>query len=283
MKASILRKITQFLPFPGRILRKFMKNYQETVTYPQMPVVVSAKGGAGLFEIRNPQELVQQSIYFLGYVEFRETKLIKHLLRPGDVFVDVGANIGWYTILGAYLVGSKGKVIACEPSSKIYEHLSKNVEINSLKNVRLEKIALSNQNGKAILDGFTEANLGLGTIIQTNQILTDSAEEIETKRYDDYFPNELERVRLLKIDVEGAEMMVLQGMRESLEAKVFDYIIIEIVDDRLRDRANTSANEVLGFLRNFGYSLFKIGLFQIQPLGENEKVSVANILAKGEA
>jgi len=280
----MLRQITRVLPLPGRVVRRILDYYDEnkSITYPSEPTIVPARGGFGLFEISNYSEYSQRCIYFLGYYELRETIFIKRYLRPGDVFIDVGANIGWFTLFAANIVGLNGKVIAFEPSSKIWNHLKRNIEINSVRNVKIEKLALSNKNGAATLSGIIDKHWGLGTIIRKSENSDNVAEEVQTIRFDDYVRDNglnIENIRFIKIDVEGAEIMVLQGMKDILERKVCDYLIVEVCDSRLRETGSSSA-EVLALLRSYGYRLFRIGVFRIKPLGDDEKVSIANILAK---
>jgi FkbM family methyltransferase len=252
---------------------------EKRITYPNLPVTVPIRGRFGLFEIRNCRELIQRNIYFLGYYEFRETRLIRRYLRPGDTFIDVGANIGWFAIVAAESVGPTGKVVAFEPSSKIYSHLEKNVLLNSRTNIKLEKVALAHKNGSAILTGVTDRNAGKGTIMAAPGPLDCGAEEVPTIKFDDYvLADGLRQVRMIKIDVEGAEMVALQGAKEFLAGRRADYLMIEVNDSRLRQTGSSSA-EVLRFLTDCGYRLFRIGIFGIRPLRPDERVSFANLFA----
>src|SRR4030095_11405574 len=94
--------------------------------------------------------------------ELTEREFLKRLLRPGDVFVDIGANIGLFTILAGRYVGAEGAVYAFEPCAKTYERLLANVELNRLTNVSCYQAALSNHTGcenmAVSLDGFDDCN-----------------------------------------------------------------------------------------------------------------------------
>ena len=261
-------------------MRRILNYWEESITYPSTPVVVPVRSGFGLFEIEDCREFIQRNIYFLGYYEFRETGLIRQYLRAGDTFIDVGANIGWFTILAAHIVGQNGQVIAFEPSKKIYTHLQRNVQINSLNNVKLEEFALAHKNGVAILSGATSKNSGKGSITQIFNGLNNTVENVRTMRFDDYFlANNLKRVRFMKIDVEGAEMMVLQGARSLLEKRWVSYLIIEVNDCYLRN-IGSSSTEVISFFRECGYHIFQIHNFGIRPLGPMEQISFANLFIK---
>jgi len=279
MKASRLRQLTQILPLPNSIMSWIIKYTH--ITYPEIPIVVPAKGGFANFEIQDAQEFIQSYIYFRGFYEFRETRILRQYLRDGDVFIDVGANLGWFTLVAASIVGTKGKVIAFEPSSSIYAHLKKNVEINLFDNIKLEKLALSDKNGTVKFQINSNENRGLGSIVLTENVdKVVEIEKVKTLKFDDYYQDcNLDKIRFMKIDVEGAEMMVLQGMSGILQNKACDYLMVEVSDDRLREIGSSSA-DVLTLLRDYGYRLFHINLFQTKPLEASENVSFANILAE---
>lgn len=257
MKASTLRKITQFPLIPNRIV-KWVNQNKNYISYPELPLTVSTSvcGFSRKFEIRNFQDLIQSNIYFRGFYEIRESKIFKKILKPGDTFIDVGANLGWYTVLAAKIVGVHGKVIALEPSNKVYSHLHKNIEINSLINVQLEKIALSDTNGTASFSGITETNEGIGSLIPKPEgIPSTVVEEVQTQKFDDLFSiNEMQQIKLIKIDVEGAEMLVIKGMLGTLRQKKIDNIIIEVSDYHLK-RIGSSSDEVFKILEDCGYRL----------------------------
>src|SRR6266496_451229 len=94
--------------------------------------------------------------------EVTEREFVNRFLRPGDVFVDVGANIGLFTLIAASRVGPTGKVIAFEPTSETYERLVGNVRLNRLRNVDCVRSALSDHSGELDLvrsvDGFDAWN-----------------------------------------------------------------------------------------------------------------------------
>ncbi|WP_019504092.1 FkbM family methyltransferase [Pleurocapsa sp. PCC 7319] len=285
LKASLLRRITQKLPLTGSIIRQFLNQYDEIITFPDMPVVVSTKDNLCMFEIRDCREYSQQSLYFLGYYELRETLLFKKLLRPGDTFVDIGANLGYFSVLAAHHVSPSGSIISFEPSSYLSEYLQQNVKNLNNSNLtimtKLEKLACSDENGYAVMRGTLKRNSGLGSIMPiTNKSEDFGSEKVKTTKFDDYYlQSNLDKIRLIKIDVEGAELKVLKGMKNILKQRVVEYIIVEVSDARLQITGNSSA-ELLTLLRDCGYHLSRIGLFGTKPLKVNETVNFANILAE---
>ncbi len=141
----------------------------------------------------------------------------------------------------------------------------------------MERLALSNKTGTPFLYNPSERHGGTGSLVSPRG---KGGQQVSVKRFDEYWINAgLTRVRLVKIDVEGAEMKVLQGMRDLLKRKAFDYLIIEIDDVRGRE-AGYSAKDVLDFLRCHGYTLFHIKLFRLTPIRDNEEIRFANVLAE---
>ena len=144
-----------------------------------------------------------------------DTQIVKNEIKPGDVVIDVGANIGYYTLIFAKLVGNTGKVIAFEPEPKNFEILKKNVSINKLTNVILEQKIVSSTNGKTKL--FL-ANTGIVGHHTTPTKNSTNFIEVDSVTLDDYFltNNISKKINFLKIDVEGAEIKVLEGAKTIL-------------------------------------------------------------------
>ena len=109
------------------------------------PNIVKVKGNKMYIDTkRNPAI----ALYDIGGYENAETELFESHIKEGDVVMDIGANIGYYTLVAAKLVGANGKVYAFEPESINFSFLKKSVEINNYENVICEKKAVSNENGK---------------------------------------------------------------------------------------------------------------------------------------
>src|SRR5712691_2447792 len=233
MKASGVRWAIQLLPPRSRRIKPFLRVLRRSLAYPEGPTVVATRFGNGCFEIRNYRETIQRKIYFFGYWERRETLLVRRLLRPGDVFIDVGANLGWFTVLAARCVGPTGKVVSFEPCGRHYEHLQSNLRLNQLTNVIPEKLALSDTAGTAVLSGMHERNEGLGTIIGGSDR---RGETVSTVRFDDYWAatGYDTTIRMIKMDIEGAEIKALLGMADTLRRKLCEYLIIEVSKKDLR-------------------------------------------------
>jgi FkbM family methyltransferase len=142
-----------------------------------------------------------------------ETELISSIIKPGTVVLDIGANIGYHTLLFAKLVGQSGKVFAFEPSPANFRLLEKNVSVNGYSNVILEQKAVSNRNEKKKL--YLNENAMMHTIYKSHASL-DSV-EIDTISLDNYFRNYGGKIDFIKMDIEGSEITALEGMQTILQ------------------------------------------------------------------
>jgi FkbM family methyltransferase len=143
-----------------------------------------------------------------GYYEPELSTLIRSLLVPGSTLVDVGANVGYYTIIGSRLVGKAGRIYAFEPEAEVYRYLELNVRQNELGNVITVPKALADVSGAR---PFTSNALEGGFLSGAGE----SSPVVDAVSLDDFFAEEgWPRVDVVKIDVEGAEKLVLSGMRE---------------------------------------------------------------------
>ena len=167
--------------------------------------------------------------YAYGSYEQPVQQALVNFLRPGDVFYDIGANLGFFTVIGAKIVGQTGQVHAFEPVPDNYNYLCKNVEINEFPNVSAHQYAISKSTGKGQL--FLSDYSGGATLSETS-IPPDfkGAMAVELAAIDDLIGQQnFLPPTLVKIDVEGAEMDVLQGMIQTIEK--YKPIIIYEIDD----------------------------------------------------
>lgn len=160
-------------------------------------------------------------LIFDGFWEFWLTKYFAMSIAPGDVVFDVGANLGYYTILAADLVTQTGQVVAVEPNPEIFWLLTKNVEVNGYMDcVEAHNFALSNTGEKGTLPFFVPAGEPKnGRFIGKSE----NVEFLQTKgvvqdvKLGDLSVENFDRVDFIKIDVEGAEIAVLNHLRPIIE------------------------------------------------------------------
>jgi FkbM family methyltransferase len=203
------------------------------------------------FLLRNDDSGYGACLMQRGLYEPEVLRISRHILKEGDVVVDAGANIGWHTIHFAKYVGESGMVFAFEPELSNFEYLSKSVSLNNLRNVALRLQCLSNLNGKVLLYRAKPGESGSDSIVRRKSEATVMVDSTSLDHF--WRQNELDRVHLLKIDVEAAEPLVIDGGLEHLD-KV-SHIIMEWNREVWQDRY-----ELLGRLaRQFEIYEVRIG------------------------
>ena len=182
-----------------------------------------------------------------------QTELIMNEIKKGDIVLDIGANIGYYTLLFAKLVGNNGKVFAFEPDPKNFDLLKRNVELNNYKNVVLVQKAVSDKNGKIKLY-LSKNNKAHHSVF--NQLGSDQFIEIDAIKLDDYFKDS-NNIDFIKIDVEGAEYDVFNGMQKTLNKNKNLKIITEFCPAWL-EKCDRNPGEYLEELMEQGFKFYNI-------------------------
>jgi FkbM family methyltransferase len=155
--------------------------------------------------------------YLVGTAEPHLQRAIKNYVTAGDTVYDIGANIGYVSLSLAKRVGPKGRVIAFEPVPRNVELLRKCIEVNGLKNIQLWEIAASDRCGEAVIR--MDRNPATASIVWYANNPSATEIVIKTAAIDDLVEaGDLGYPRFVKIDVEGAEGSVLQGMRRTIAA-----------------------------------------------------------------
>jgi FkbM family methyltransferase len=199
----------------------------------------------------------------LGSWELEETAWFLRTVKPGNTVVDAGANTGYYTVIGSRLVGDKGNIYAFEPDPTNFALLQKNVKLNGCTNVVLEQKALSNRNGTIKLFIAVE-NKGDHRIYQPEGESRQSI-DVEAVRLDEYFKEQKRGIDVLKMDVQGAEGMILEGMAGLLEGRTDGpTIFMEFWPNALAGMG-TDAGALLKKLQTYNYKFY-----EFQP--RNDKV-----------
>ncbi len=164
----------------------------------------------------NPQDLIQRMVLYFGVWEPDVSRVIEQNLSAGDVFVDVGANIGYDTLLASSRVGATGKVVSIEASPRTFALLQRNLAANlTSSNVRAVNAAVSDRPGTLDLYEINEGNIGAATTLASRGgTLMASVEALPLAEI--LKPDELARLRLIKMDVEGAEPPILRHLLEQL-------------------------------------------------------------------
>jgi FkbM family methyltransferase len=154
----------------------------------------------------------------LGQYEKETARWLGQVLEPGHVFFDVGAHAGYFTLLGSWEVGETGRVVAFEPVPYNAAAIERQMALNVLSNVRLERCALSDSTGEARLAvprNLANARLD-GFAVARPHTSAETVITVATVSLDDYVERSDLRPDVLKVDVEGAELAVLSGARQLL-------------------------------------------------------------------
>lgn len=200
------------------------------------------------------RDAIAREVCFTGRYEPQETALLRSMLAPGMTFVDVGANWGYFTLLAAHLVGSRGRVLAVEADPRMFQTLSANVARNSLLHVGIVHVAIAASEGYVTLSGFDEASgeWGLSRVVGSPGGATGTF-TVPSAALDDILDERaIDQVDVLKMDIEGAEEYALVGMAAGLERHRYRRIVFEVHPGILAERGR-NAWDVLRVLSDAGY------------------------------
>lgn len=185
-----------------------------------------------------------------------ELEFIDKNLTEGDVFVDIGANIGLFTLVAARKIGSSGKVISFEPTKNIFEKLVENCKINNFTNVDLRNIGLSNkvdtltffasENGLDAFNSFVENSERESNKIQ----IETSTLDLELDKIDKT------KIKIVKIDVEGWEKFVLFG-GESFFRNYSPIVMMEFTDENTF-QAGYPIHDLYDIMVTYGYKWYRL-------------------------
>ena len=162
--------------------------------------------------------------------ETEETNLIAEIIKPGMTVLDIGGNIGYFTLLMAHLVSREGKIHTFEPNPPIYSRLVKNIEINPELNdgrITLHKIALSSKEGETTFYCPIEGHEGVGGLKNTERASIEKTIKVKTQTLDNFIIDKnIKKIDFIKMDIEGGELDVLKGADNVLE-KIRPIILFE--------------------------------------------------------
>jgi len=207
----------------------------------------------------NTRDKVQAHVYYFGVWEPNLTRFLSERLAPGDVFVDVGANVGYYSLHAARLVDETGKVVAIEASPTLFTALRANLELNRANNVRPVNLAAADKASTLRLYLGPPDNLGMTSLLESSVEGSSFECEVEARPLADILDSdEIARARIIKVDVEGAEAVVALGMAPVLSSCREDLeIVIEVSPERLASQGRTVA-EILRVFEDAGFHAYTL-------------------------
>jgi FkbM family methyltransferase len=210
------------------------------------------------------RDYTQRVMYYDAY-ETHELNFMTAVLRPGDVVLDIGANVGLFSLVAARAVGPSGSVHAFEPVPGNCERLEENLQLNGFTNVTVNRSAVRDRPGTVALS--IDADMARTSGASTSGFFTVSELEDPARKVtapavtiDDYATSHLgtRAIRLVKIDVEGSEPSVLAGMSKVLKAHQVDVLMLEVSLYGLA-RSGSKTFDVVAPLQAASYQLYRIG------------------------
>lgn len=244
-KKSIIEGFRRLPPsgtrrLPGAALRRRLLHFHGEVLrmYPVDYAAAPTRGGFAMSG--STADLLQRNVYLHGVWEPHITSWVQTHVRPGDVVVDIGANVGYFSLLSAALVGPGGKVLAFEPVPSIVQQLERNLELNEAAGiVRIHPVIAADAPGEAEIFRGDPGNLGLSAT--TGGQGRSSEGRVRCVRAADEIEEELwSRIRLVKVDTEGDDLRALRGLRPVLDAMGENAAaVVEVTPSELRERGQT--------------------------------------------
>lgn len=244
----VIRAFVRHVPPRGRGIR-LAQAWTALRPPDEVPYISREPGGARLrCDLRDHLSRV---VYYRGWMDPALESWMRRWLRPGDVYVDVGAHIGYLSALAARAVGPEGRVVAFEPSPESWQRLRDAFDPSDFPQVDPVNAAVASETGEASL--FTAAGDWEHQAYRNSLHPAPGLRHLATVRtvsLDGMFPDD--RLRLLKIDVEGGEQAVLAGAESLLRSGRCDALVIELNPDALA-RAGSSVPEIVTYLETMGF------------------------------
>jgi FkbM family methyltransferase len=198
---------------------------------------------------------ISRAVFSHGCYEPHLTSLVLPFLKPGMTVFDIGANIGYYTVLMARRVGPTGTVHAFEINEKVIDLLEENVQFANIRNVKIIKRAVAGTTGQREFFVPATGDEAEGSLTKSERYDAITTVEVPSVSLDDYVrENQIEQVDFIKIDVEGAEYEVFEGAKNLLSSPKKPVIMFEALDSVCM---NFGVNwlDVVEKLRSFGYRI----------------------------
>lgn len=218
------------------------------------PIVVSVVNGA-MLKLHRDSELSRQIAS--GHFEFAEQLFVSSYLDHGDLFIDIGANIGLFSVIAARAVGPAGRVLAFEPADRPFQRLKENIQLNGFRNVECYPLAVSDSTDTSTLkvpaDGYDAwsslASPGLRQGVSERLVSCTTIDNVVSSVGTNHKPN------LVKIDVEGWEIHVLKGGSRLLSLPNAPVLLVEFTEQNAV-AAGTTCKRLYRIIEDYGYQLY---------------------------
>jgi FkbM family methyltransferase len=225
----------------------------------------------------DPAEYQMKQIYLYDYYEKNTIRHLKRLCERSFTFVDVGANIGFYSLVMGKLLQETGIVYSFEPNGYTYEKFKENIELNQLHNISLHKVGLSDTE-KDVDIVYNLHNSGTASIFKS-ATAAEKKETIRVMKFDDFCNVEnLENINLLKVDIEGSELPFLMGAEYALKQNQKLAMAVEMMDENCVSIGYT-ISELFQYIIGLGFKAylprpFPFGLKQVNSISRDYRDNI---------
>ncbi|MFH0869460.1 MAG: FkbM family methyltransferase [archaeon] len=267
MLLSAYRKVVYVVRYSPLRNLKFLKRIQDSIIPLFVPRSVVIDGLTVFLDKRDYLHLANRSF------EPFESKTIMDNVKEGDVVIDIGANLGFYTLLLARKVGPKGKVYAFEPDTEMFALLKKNVKANGFRNVKLFPMAVYDRSKTLSFSGYSSD-------VDSGFVSKEGARKVKAVSIDSLFANK--RVDFIKMDIEGSEGMAFKGMVKTARKNPKIRIVTEFFPHLLKNHS-VNNDRFYDLLKKEGFKLWDMDeeRRKLVPLLKRSEV-VDRPLQKGE-
>jgi FkbM family methyltransferase len=274
-RCDAARRILQAYPFSrGHFL--LYRTLRKTLNLPRR-MVIDLDANSSLRINCDLDEYIQWWIFCFGLRSDPDFEMMRSILHPNDHFVDVGANIGIFSMIASVEVGEKGAVYAVEALPENRALLERNLRLNRLWNVQVIPVALTDTDGEIDIFPSTNGNLGMTSLSPSGA----KAEPIRVpaRTLDSLIADgTVSGCDVLKMDIEGAEVLALRGMKEVFEQRPPRAVLIEVSESLLAHFSSTP-KQVIDFFIKHGYVLRRATFKGLEPLTNLEMHGHQNIWA----
>lgn len=254
-----IRKLISWLKYNPRLFMMHLDiQIKKLLPLPKGPVRKKINGL--LFELDFNYDAAIKSMYIGGY-EMDMVFLMKKILKEGDTFIDVGANIGYISAIAAGLVGKNGQVHSFEPVPQHYGKLKNMARMNPGYKIVANPFALGEQEENADIIEVVKNNIGWNTMVPAIVKNKKSGEifKVPVRRLDGYIKESLpDKISLIKIDVEGFEFPVLKGLSGYFSRTTHHPVIICEVNPFICESMGYKLVDLSEYMRKFGYNSYNL-------------------------
>lgn len=224
-----------------------------------------------------PSDALERTIYCKGVYEPEVAAVFCRLIHPGSTVLDIGAHVGYYTLLAAARVGQLGSVHSFEPIRDIFNRLQNNVALNGYQNVHSNCLALSDEEGSLAIYPASGGHSTMSSVLMQPGKTDLVSTKVSCTTIDAYANRQgLQRVDLIKVDAEGAELSLLHGGQQTL-ARYGPDVICEM-GNALFQQLGYDENTLLDFMTTLGYQALRIdnpnGSFAYAYFSRQSKTSI---------